>query len=80
MLRCAKNENGVIKEIGNDEGQSGQTVSGNTWCTWTLEDSALPAFSAIEGAEERAMRFEENLDGDGIALRSDEDVLALPQG
>jgi len=80
MLRCAKKENGVIMEMGNDEGQSGATSSGNTWCSWTVEESALPAFAAVEGADDRAMRFKENVTEDGIELRSDEDVLASPQG
>lgn len=80
MLRCAKNANGVIMEMGNDEGQSGETSSGNTWCSWIIEESTLPVLSEIVGAENRAMRFEENLTGDGIALRLDADVLAEPNG
>lgn len=81
MLRCLKNENGVIIAMGNDEGQSGADANmGGTWCTWTLEENAIPSFSPIEGAEERAMRFKENLAGDGIELRDEADVLAAPQG
>ena len=81
MLRCLKNENGVIIAMGNDEGQSGADAHmPGTWCDWTVEENALPAFEAVEGAEPNAMRFEENGTADGIALRSDGDVLALPQG
>lgn len=81
MLRCLKNENGVIVAMGNDEGQSGADAHmAGTWCEWTLEESALPALTEIEGAEPTAMRFKENLAGDGIELRSEEDVLAAPQG
>lgn len=85
MFRAAKKANGVIICIGSDESQSGVYPSGaaegeelGTWCNWTFEE--VPTFSAVEGAEERAMRFQENGTADGIELRSDEDVLATPQG
>lgn len=81
MLRAAKNQNGVIMCIGNDESQSGTFMQGNvelTWCDWTFE--SVPSFVAIEGAEQYAMRFKENLAGDGIELRTDEEVLQDPQG
>jgi len=81
MLRCLKNENGVIIAMGNDEGQSGADANmPGTWCDWTIEEGSLPAFEAVEGAEPNAMRFEENLAGDGIQLRVDQDVIDLPNG
>lgn len=84
MLRCVKNSNGVIIAMGNDENQSGNYPAGSdalgTWCGWTVEENALPAFSPVEGADERAMRFKENVTNDGIELRSDADVLSAPQG
>jgi len=81
MLRAAKNQNGIIVCIGNDEGQSGTFMQGDvelTWCDWTFEE--IPTFAAIEGAEDRALRFKENLAGDGIELRTNEEVLQDPQG
>jgi len=84
VLRCAKNSNGVIIAMGNDENQSGNYPSEGdmmgTWCSWTVAEGDLPAFAAVNGADERAMRFEENLDGDGIELRTDEEIIATPDG
>lgn len=81
MLRCLKNNNGVIIAMGNDEGQSGLDVRTNgIWCDWTVETNALPAFSAIEGANPRAMRYKENEAQDGIELRSEAEVLESPNG
>jgi len=81
MLRCLKNGNGVIIAMGNDEGQSGADANmPGTWCTWTVEEGSLPAFSPVEGAEDNAMRFKENGTGDGIELRADQDVIDLPNG
>jgi hypothetical protein len=81
VLRAAKNQNGVIVCIGNDESQSGTFVQGDvelTWCDWTFEE--IPTFVAVEGAEDRVLRFKENLAGDGIELRTDEEVIQDPQG
>lgn len=82
MLRAAKNSNGVIICIGNDEGQSGQYPSSGAalgeWCSWTV--SSLPDLVGIADADIRALRFKENDAGDGIELRSDADVLSAPQG
>jgi len=84
VLRCAKNSNGVIIAMGNDENQSGNYPSEGdmmgTWCSWTVAEGDLPAFAAVNGADERAMRFEENGTADGIALRVDQDVIDLPNG
>jgi len=82
MLRCAKNSNDVIIAMGNDESQSGNypsegAVTG-TWCSWTVAEGDLPAFAAVNGADERAFRFEEV--AGAIALRVDQDVIDLPQG
>lgn len=82
MLRAAKNANGVIICIGNDEGDSGDYPNHGepqgTWCDWTFE--SIPSFDPIEGAEERAFRFKENVAGDGMELRLEADVLADPFG
>lgn len=81
MLRCLKNENGVIIAIGSDEGQSGVDANmPGTWCAWTIDEGDMPALHYVEGAEERALRFKENAEQNGIELRSDEDVLAAPNG
>lgn len=88
MLRCVKNANGVIIAIGNDEGQSGSypdsTSTLGTWCTWTVDPSALPAFSPVAGLDpninKSAMRFKENATADGIDLRTDAEVTAAPNG
>lgn len=84
-FRCAKNANKVIINIGNDEGQSGNYPQGSgeenrmgVWCDWTMEE--IPAFVAVEGAERTANYFQENEDGDGIEIRSDEQVLEHPNG
>lgn len=84
MFRCAKNGNGVIIAMGTDQGQSGNYPSDNDiqgiWCTWTVDENDLPAFSAVSGADPFAMRFKENGTADGIDVRSDADVLATPNG
>ena len=81
MLRCLKNANGVIIAMGNDVGQSGADANMNgTWCDWTIAENALPAFNAVVGAEDNAMRFKENETADGIELRTDQEVLDNPQG
>lgn len=85
MFKAAKNDNGVIIAIGNDEGQMGNYPIGSSdeermgvWCDWTFEE--IPAFEPVEGAEQHAMRFQENAAKDDIELRSDADVLAAPNG
>lgn len=81
MLRCLKNENGVIIAMGTDQGQSGADENmGGTWCDWVIEESELPAALPIEGEEIGALRFKENLAEDGIELRTDEEVLESPLG
>lgn len=84
-FRAAKKDNGVIIAIGNDEQEVGNYPVGSsneeklgTFCIWTFDE--IPAFEAIEGAEEFAMRFKENATEDGIELRLDADVLATPHG
>jgi len=76
--RGAKNVNGVIIAIGNDEGQSGDYAGMGTWCDFTFE--SVPTFTPVAGAAESPMMFKENGAADGIELRSDVDVLASPQG
>lgn len=86
MLRAAKNDNGVIIAIGNDEGQSGNYPIGSSnearlgvWCGWTFE--SIPAFDPVVGLDPSIlapMRFKENGTADGIALRSDAEVIASP--
>ena len=81
MLRCLKNENGIIIAIGTDESQSGpDPYMPGTWCTWTVAEDALPAFSNIDGASIGALRYKENGTADGIELRTDEEVLDTPMG
>lgn len=81
MLRCLKNDNGVIIAIGTNEDQSGpDAYMPGTWCTWTVAEDALPSFSDVEGAADRALRYKENGTADGIELRTDAEVLEAPQG
>jgi hypothetical protein len=84
-FRAAKNSNNVIICIGSDENQSGNYPTGSSneerqgvWCDWTF--AQIPNFAHIEDAEPNAMRFKENEAGDDIELRTDEEVLADPQG
>jgi len=84
-FRAAKNDNGVIICIGNDQGDSGNYPVGSSdetrmgvFCTWTFEE--IPEVTNIDGAQEHAMRFKENEAGDNIELRADADVLASPNG
>lgn len=80
ILRAAKNKNGVIVVVGSDEGQSGVYNHIAEWCAWTLEDVACPILEDIENASPTALRFKENDSGDGIELRSEEEVLNDPYG
>jgi hypothetical protein len=84
MYRAAKNENGVIICIGMDENQSGNYPNGSSneerlgvWCDWTFEE--FPVLGVIEGAPECSFLLKENVEQDGMELRSEAEVLASPQ-
>jgi hypothetical protein len=83
--RAAKNDNGVIICIGNDESQSGNYPVGvsdddrlGVWCDWTFDE--FPPFAPIDGVDDKAMRFKENATADGLEVRPDSEVIDSPNG
>lgn len=81
MLKAAKNELGTIIAIGPDQGQSGRYPAEEfgeqmgEWCSWVFE--AVPAYEEIPG-HERALYFKENEAGDGIEVRTQEEIELSP--
>ena len=83
--RAAKNEHNVIIAVGADENQSGNYPLGSSdqdklgvWCEWTFEE--FPDTSSLQQEEKGAMLFKENQSGDGIMLRTEDEIILSPDG
>lgn len=85
MFRAAKNHNDIIICVDQDQDQSGNYPVGasddeklGTWCEWTFDE--VPEAPHIDGLDIPSLRYKENADQNGIELRTDEEVILLPNG
>ena len=85
MFRAAKNHNGMIICVDEDQNQASNYPSGaadddaiGVWCEWTFDE--VPEATHIDGLDSAALRYKENSDQSGIELRSDDDVILSHNG